>query len=235
MRPITLATALLLSPGAATYLPPSKQGRHELGRRDNTEACTDLRVTDNNGNRKVAVVLDSSGSMDDNDPDNLRITAGQALNAFLISGAEAGGGKVADQIAVIDFDDSALLLYPLGDPGNANSSFGRIDSSGGTNIASGVTLAIDELSRTPDTDKRSALVVFTDGEVRPRYESLTLDELRLTLHWSRTPARMSSSPRSPGPIAWGSGSPSASSTPPPATRTATSSRRCTRRAVSTRP
>ena len=103
--------------------------------------------------------------MASNDPDDLRISAGQALNAFLISNGEAGGSKKADQITVVDFDDEATLLYPLGDPGNANSSFTGINSSGGTYIADGVNMAITEITKTPDTDKRSAIVVFTDGQV----------------------------------------------------------------------
>ena len=162
MRPLLLSS-LLLPVSLATVAP--RRNSPPLYRRDFTEACADLSVSANNGDRKVAVVIDSSGSMSSNDPSKLRISAGQALNAFLISNAEAGGGKKADQITVIDFDDTPTLLYPLGDPGNANSSFTGIDASGGTFIAGGVTKAIEEITKTGDTDKRSAIVVFTDGEV----------------------------------------------------------------------
>jgi Mg-chelatase subunit ChlD len=112
-------------------------------------------------------VMDSSGSMAYNDYYDLRISAGRALNEFLISSAEASGSQKADLVTVIDFDDAAYLDYPLGDPGGANASFSKVDSSGGTYIASGVDLAIKELtSGGGATDKRSAIVIFTDGEVR---------------------------------------------------------------------
>lgn len=69
-------------------------------------------------------------------------------------------------VTVIDFDSSASLDYALGDPGGANSSFSKIDSFGGTYIADGVTMAIDQLTGSGgSTSQRSAIVVFTDGEV----------------------------------------------------------------------
>jgi Mg-chelatase subunit ChlD len=142
-----------------------KNPHAHLQKRDNT-VCTDLSVSSNNGDRKVAIVLDSSGSMSYNDPYDLRVKAGRALNEFLISSSEASGGQKADLVTVIDFDDEAYLDYPLGDPGSANSSFDHVDATGGTYIASGVNMAIAQLTGGGGgTDKRSAIVVFTDGEV----------------------------------------------------------------------
>jgi hypothetical protein len=92
-------------------------------RATNTTTCLDLNVKSNNGNRKVAIVIDSSGSMADSDPFNLRLAAGKALNDWLITAAEATGGKQPDLVTVINFDDTAFLDYPLGDPGGADSSF----------------------------------------------------------------------------------------------------------------
>ncbi|KAL8304821.1 hypothetical protein RB600_007954 [Gaeumannomyces tritici] len=128
------------------------------------EACADLRVNANNGDRKVALVIDSSGSMASNDPGRRRIDAGRALADFLISSGEAGG-KTPDKLTVIDFDDSPKVIFPLGDPSGASATLGKIDASGGTNIASGVNKALDLLTAgdTGATDKRSAIVVFTDG------------------------------------------------------------------------
>jgi Mg-chelatase subunit ChlD len=142
------------------------QSHHQIQKRDDT-VCTDLSVSTNNGDRKVAIVMDSSGSMAYNDPYDLRIKAGRALNEFLIANGEASGSQKPDLVTVIDFDDAAYLDYPLGDPGNSNSSFDDVDASGGTYIASGVNLAIEQLTGGGGgTDKRSAIVVFTDGEVR---------------------------------------------------------------------
>ncbi len=114
--------------------------------------------------RKLAIVVDSSGSNTENDPGDLRIAAAAAFNAGLISAAEAGPGGRPDRSTVVDFDDSARLVSALGDPDAA--SFAGIDSSGGTNIASGVNLGIAELTRDPadPTVNRAGIVVLTDGE-----------------------------------------------------------------------
>ncbi|KAH8679497.1 hypothetical protein BGZ61DRAFT_359255 [Ilyonectria robusta] len=104
--------------------------------------------------------------MEGNDPDNLRVTAGTALNGQLVSSAEASGGKSADLVTVVDFDSSATVIYPLGDPAKADSSFSEIDSSGGTWIADGVTKGVEELTKSGHgtTKDRSGIVVLTDGE-----------------------------------------------------------------------
>ena len=113
--------------------------------------------------RRVAIVIDSSGSNTETDPSNLRIVAGQALNAGLISQAEAAEDELPDQSAVVDFDNSARLVSPLADPDAA--SFAGIDSAGGTDIGSGVSLAIAELTKDPaaTVKDRSGIVVLTDG------------------------------------------------------------------------
>jgi Mg-chelatase subunit ChlD len=130
--------------------------------------CVGLSVKSNNGDRKVALVIDSSGSMLETDPQNLRLAAGRALNEWLITKAEATGGKKADLVTVIDFDSTATLDYPLGDPGGANSSFSKIDSFGGTFIAGGVQMGIAQITSASSgpTSGRSSIIVFTDGEVR---------------------------------------------------------------------
>lgn len=130
--------------------------------------CTDLRVKSNDGDRKIAIVIDSSGSMSSSDPEDLRLAAGRALNDWLITKDEATNGKKSDLVTVVDFDDVATVLYPLGDPGSAaNRSFSGIDASGGTYIAGGVEAAIGELTKggSGDTASRSGIIVFTDGEV----------------------------------------------------------------------
>lgn len=135
-----------------------------------TEAptCIGLSVKSNNGNRKVALVIDSSGSMAESDPYNLRLAAGRALNDWLITKAEAGNGKQPDLVTVINFDETAYLDYPLGDPAGANSSFDAIGADGGTFIAGGVDMGMAQLTSTGSgsTSGRSSIIVFTDGEVR---------------------------------------------------------------------
>jgi Mg-chelatase subunit ChlD len=69
-------------------------------RRD-TGTCS-LQLATSNGGRKVAIVLDSSGSMSSTDPKKLRVTAGKALNNQLVSAAGAVGGKTADLVTVVE-------------------------------------------------------------------------------------------------------------------------------------
>ena len=101
------------------------------------------------------------------DPYDLRLTAGKRIVDWLISNNEASGSTKADQVAVINFDDTAFLDFPLGDPGNAGNAFDNMGADGGTFIAGGVEMAIDQLTQqgSGNTDKRSGIFVFTDGEV----------------------------------------------------------------------
>lgn len=163
MKPITVLNLLL----AATTTLASRYPKREGGlffRRD-TGTCN-IQLATSNGGRKVAIVIDSSGSMSVTDPYDLRITAGKALNNQLVSAAAATGGKKADLVTVVDFDDVATVIYPLGDPAGADSSFDQIDSSGGTFIADGIENAVTQLSApgTDPTADRSGIVVLTDGE-----------------------------------------------------------------------
>ncbi|EHK98274.1 putative Calcium-activated chloride channel regulator 4 [Glarea lozoyensis 74030] len=113
-----------------------------------------------NGGRKIAIVVDSSGSMSSTDPQDLRITAGKSLAASLVT---TGGSP--DQVTVVDFDSSAAIIYPLGSPSGAGPSFDTIDSSGGTSIYSGIKLALDELTKgNAPTAGVAGIVVLTDGE-----------------------------------------------------------------------
>ena len=160
MRTLLPALTALLTPQclASSLLIPRSTAQH---------TCTDLHATSNNGNRKIALVIDSSGSMAESDPSDLRLSVGRSVASWLIPKFKATSSKPADLLAVIDFSDVATLDYPLGDPGGANASFDEIGALGGTSIASGVSMAITQLtgSGTGATGKRSGIVVFTDGEV----------------------------------------------------------------------
>jgi hypothetical protein len=138
-----------------------------LVQRDSSPICTDLRAKSNDGDRKIAIVIDSSGSMAESDPANLRLIAGKSVVDWLISKHEATSTRKPDLVTVIDFDEIATLDYPLGDPAGADSSLDGIGADGGTFIAGGVELAIDQLtaSGTGATSDRSGILVFTDGEV----------------------------------------------------------------------
>ena len=141
---------------------------HQLQKRAELETCSDLTVSNNNGNRKVVIVIDSSGSMSTADRSNLRLSAARALNDFLIANSEAKGGKKADQVAVVGFGSSAYTVFGPGDPGNpdANAAISGITIGGGTYIAGGMYEAMDHIAAmNGETKDRSAIVVFTDGAV----------------------------------------------------------------------
>jgi hypothetical protein len=124
----------------------------------------DLPMRDCEG-RRIAIVIDSSGSNTTTDPGNLRLAAAAQFNAGLRSAATVLPGGQPDRSAVIDFDDGARIVSPLGDPGAAR--FDTIDSSGGTNIAAGVNLAVGELTREPvdlASRRKLGIVVLTDGQ-----------------------------------------------------------------------
>jgi uncharacterized protein YegL len=104
----------------------------------------------------VVLVIDSSGSMTSNDPQNLRISA--ARN-FLT------GMKPVDKVAVVDFDSSARLAIGLSSNATAvSAAIGTIDSSGGTNIGAGVGVAVDELLRNSNVNRNRVIILLTDGQ-----------------------------------------------------------------------
>src|SRR5438105_9356209 len=140
-RPILVGAAVVTA--AAT--PASYEG---LFKRDQLQTCSDLTISNNNGDRKVVIVIDSSGSMASTDPSDLRLTAARALNDFLISNSEASGSAKPDQVAIVGFNSTAYTVFGPGDPGDpkVNQAIGTIEADGGTFIAGGVSAAIDKIS-----------------------------------------------------------------------------------------
>lgn len=119
------------------------------------------------GGRKVGIVIDSSSSNTNTDPNDLRITAGRALNDALYGSAEASAAGIqSDLVTVIEFDTSATVLYRLGDPDGATPAFSSIDANSGTCIYCGVREAIEELTQpgSGPTADRTSIIVLTDGE-----------------------------------------------------------------------
>lgn len=110
-----------------------------------------------------------------NDPADIRLAAGKALDATLVTQSGATGGKSADLVTVVKFNDQANLLYPLGDPAGGSSVIDSIGHSGGTFIGGGIKTAIDELTKPGNdpTANRTGIIVLTDGVDDP--ESLVTD------------------------------------------------------------
>lgn len=129
--------------------------------------CSGPTAKSNNGDRKMAIVIDSSSSMSGSDPYDLRLEAGKSILDWLIVKDETSDTKKEDVVTIIDFADDATLDYGLGDPNNAYGPLANITAYGGTYIASGVDMAIQQLTAggTGDTKDRSGILVFTDGSV----------------------------------------------------------------------
>ena len=114
--------------------------------------------------RKVALVIDSSGSNQETDPSFLRVDAAKRFASTLMTADSAGLDNLPDLLAVITFTTDASVLYPLGDP--ATAVFDGIGADGGTYIAGGVSLAIEELTKDTmiPTQDHAGIIVFTDGQ-----------------------------------------------------------------------
>lgn len=104
----------------------------------------------------VVLVIDSSGSMARNDPSGLRKTSAKNL----IDGLSPG----VDKVAIIDFDSSATLMMALDtDFVLAKMKIDQIDSSGGTNLTSGISMAIAQL-KSLSRGLSPLIIMLTDGE-----------------------------------------------------------------------
>lgn len=108
----------------------------------------------------VALIIDSSGSMEDNDPNYLRRDAAK----FFIDLAEPG-----TQIAVVDFDAGARTyasLTPVDVPENKQAlknAVDRVNSDGGTDLGRGLKQGYNELVASAFPDVKKAGVMLTDG------------------------------------------------------------------------
>ncbi|MDR1187447.1 MAG: VWA domain-containing protein [Bifidobacteriaceae bacterium] len=103
----------------------------------------------------VMLVLDSSGSMLDNDPGRLRVTAASLLIDAL---------KDGDRVGVVDFDQTARLLQPLSDDFQAaKSALARVRANGGTNLSAPMSLALSRLDSIDWKGSKRAIVLLTDG------------------------------------------------------------------------
>ncbi len=102
----------------------------------------------------IAVAIDSSSSMKENDPDDLRKAAARTL----IRGLQAN-----DALAIIDFDTQVRVLAPLTmDRQAASAAIDQIDSVGGTDLNAGVSQGLSLLEGS--ASRKRVLVVLTDGQ-----------------------------------------------------------------------
>ncbi|MFZ5988128.1 MAG: VWA domain-containing protein [Bacillota bacterium] len=112
----------------------------------------------------VMFILDSSGSMSWNDPNDYRKTAAKSFVDALVPGDRVGV-ITGDRAGVVDFDDEADLLQPLTTDYEAiKEAIDSIDSSGGTDIGSGVLVANKEIIDNSSENRIKVEILLTDGE-----------------------------------------------------------------------
>jgi hypothetical protein len=126
----------------------------------NSSSVRECRVPTN-----IALVIDRSGSMNDdseNPPEPLS-TVKEAAKVFTQSLGEQ------DKVSVISFATSATLVAPLSQPSLSTQgaisqiSIQEDETTQHTNIADGVSAAIDSVRSVTSTDERKAIVLLTDG------------------------------------------------------------------------
>ena len=108
----------------------------------------------------IIAIVDSSGSMSNTDPKNLRKAA---LNMMIDTLSE----DVV--IGIVDFDDTATIItkpIPLGALNNSirkdiQNRIRKIDSHGGTNIQAGLQAAVNVMG---NTGQDTSFVLLTDGQ-----------------------------------------------------------------------
>ncbi|QPV61591.1 VWA domain-containing protein [Halosimplex litoreum] len=104
----------------------------------------------------AAFVLDSSGSMEGTDPQDLRATAAKRFVGALLEG---------DRAAVVDFDSDGRLTEPLTtDRAAVNESIDRLDQYGGTNLTDGLDTALAEFAANSSADRQKVTILLTDGQ-----------------------------------------------------------------------
>lgn len=124
----------------------------------------------------VALIIDSSGSMKDNDPNKVRIEAAKKVITLLGEN---------DQVTVIEFSDRASILIPIKIIGNQASrndiisKLSAIGEKGDTDIKGGLENAFAELSKA-DSGKKKVAILLSDGE--PDLPALVQDKQKMTAY-----------------------------------------------------
>ena len=106
----------------------------------------------------VVFVIDSSGSMSWNDPSDVRI---DVTKNFIDKLSENDRG------AIIDFDSTGKILSGFtSDKEALKNNAQRIDSTGGTSLSAGISLAITlfRLENYTERDTLKYIIMLTDGE-----------------------------------------------------------------------
>ncbi len=121
----------------------------------------DLCISEQKDNVDVALIIDSTGSMDDNDPMGMRL---EGAKTFIDSAASG------DKIAIISFDRIAAVLASLlhirtgNDRNLLKAAVDLVDNYGVTNLNAGLNSGFSQLASASYDGNRKAAVFLTDGK-----------------------------------------------------------------------
>jgi Mg-chelatase subunit ChlD len=105
----------------------------------------------------MMLVMDTSMSLRDSDPDGYRTAAAVGL-------IESLSPKSDTSIGVVGFNDRSKLIQPLtADRREVTRALKELKRSGGTNLAAGIHSALEELNRNGRPESSRVIVLFTDG------------------------------------------------------------------------
>ncbi|HMB50346.1 MAG TPA: VWA domain-containing protein, partial [Natronoarchaeum rubrum] len=104
----------------------------------------------------VTMIIDSSGSMGSNDPQEFRKQAAKEFVGALVEDDRAG---------VVDFDGDAHVAQELTtDFGQVNLTIDRLDAFGGTDIGNGVRAANQHFAAASNDSRSQVAILLTDGQ-----------------------------------------------------------------------
>ncbi|WP_158853296.1 VWA domain-containing protein [Halorhabdus sp. CUG00001] len=123
----------------------------------------------------VQFIIDSSGSMDWNDPQEFRKQAAKEFVGALVDGDRAG---------VVDFDGDAHVAQQLTtDFGAVNVTIENLDARGGTNIGAGVGKANQHFATASNDSRAKVAILLTDGQGEGgRAQARTAADRNITIH-----------------------------------------------------
>lgn len=106
-------------------------------------------------NVDLAIVVDTSGSMDGSRKTNAKEAAKQVISKL----------KNNDRCCVVNFDYSAAVLQDFtNDSDLLNNAIDKLYASGGTNIAKGINTAIDLFNNLENNSRQKYIILLSDGQ-----------------------------------------------------------------------
>ena len=168
-------TVPLAAPSVSPFSAP-RDGRLSFNPADESALSVSLRFVPHlrgasvsKVDQDVILLMDSSGSMRQNDPSRLRISSAKEY---------VGQLTLPDRVAIVDFDDNALFtranvggpVHHLFTPGHngppyseAQTDLDTIDASGSTNFGDAIRIANDEFIAYGDRAHVWVMILLTDG------------------------------------------------------------------------